>query len=221
MDPRGSVIRGCRGVPPDPLTESLEFALPDVREPLPLGSGGRPGVEIDRDLELRCRTLGEPAREPDAVLQRRVPDGNERDDVGRAHARVLSLVLREIDPLQGDPHGSERRLEGSLGRRHECEHRPVVRGVGLDVEELHIGYAREGGPERVESLLIPALGKVGNACDERGGHGEPNAECGMGNAECKWKLEARSDAHPEIPHSAFRIPHFRDSAFRIPHSPFL
>src|SRR5213593_1679950 len=36
-----------------------------------------------------------------------------------------------------------------------------------------------------------------------------NAECGVRNAECKWKVEPRIDAPPEIPHSAFRTPHSR------------
>src|SRR6266581_6133697 len=37
--------------------------------------------------------------------------------------------------------------------------------------------------------------------------GIDNAECGVRNAECKWKVGPRVDARAAIPHSAFRIPH--------------
>src|SRR5438105_11592867 len=37
----------------------------------------------------------------------------------------------------------------------------------------------------------------------------------MRNAECKWKVESRSEGRAAIPHSALRIPHWIHSAFRI------
>src|SRR5438132_12630386 len=39
-----------------------------------------------------------------------------------------------------------------------------------------------------------------------------HGECGMRNAECKWKVGPRVDARAAIPHTALRTPH---SALRI------
>src|SRR5437588_12528575 len=48
-------------------------------------------------------------------------------------------------------------------------------------------------------------------CSALGEGGGPrtheNAECGMRNAECTWKVEVRSEVRAAIPHSAFRTPH--------------
>src|SRR5437660_8821914 len=36
-----------------------------------------------------------------------------------------------------------------------------------------------------------------------------HGECGMRNAECKWKVGPRVDARAAIPHTALRTPHSR------------
>src|SRR5207244_13488934 len=61
---------------------------------------------------------------------------------------------------------------------------------------------------RKGALVDDADGAARRPGDGLDGHGqEANAECGMGNAECKWKTEHQNEPHPAIPHSAFRIPH--------------
>jgi len=116
---------------------------------------------------------------------------------------VRSLMLREIDALRRHAHGAERRLGGGGGRCDEREHRAVMRCVGLNVEQRHGRHRRQRGAQGVERRLVPALGKVGHALDERSGHGNVNAERGTWNAE-----------HSDEPTSPFR------SAFRLPRSAF-
>src|SRR6184192_1738845 len=42
---------------------------------------------------------------------------------------------------------------------------------------------------------------------EHGDDDETSAECGVRNAEWKWEVEPRHESSPDIPHSAFRLPH--------------
>ena len=71
------------------VPEPLVLAAPDVGQLLAVRARGRPGVQVDGDPE----PLGDPGAEvpgqPDAVVDRRLAERHERDDVDRPDPRVL------------------------------------------------------------------------------------------------------------------------------------
>ena len=165
MDPVRPKVRIRGGILPDPVSQALELAFPDVGQALALRAGRRPRVQVDRDPELGRRAFGEPPRHRHALVHRHVPHRHERHDVGRPHPRVLARVLRQVDALGGDAHRAEGGLRSRVGAGHEREHRAVVRRIDLHVEQAHAGDARDGRPQRVEGRGVTALGEVGDAFD--------------------------------------------------------
>src|SRR5256714_6284694 len=157
---------------------------------------------------LRCEEARRPelASQPCALL---APDASRRIwqvsplarragakpgmTVSQAIGLCPALRLCEPDPVHYDERFA--RLLAALARVS-----PVV-----EPAELGLAYVGTdgleglyGGPERQVEFVIRVL----------------NAECGMRNAELQCKVvhqreAALHDPHPDIPHSAFRTPHFR------------
>jgi hypothetical protein len=86
---------------------------------------------------------------------------------------MLARVLREVDPLGGDPHRTQRGLHARVRRGDEREYGAVVRRVRLDVEETDAGDAREGRAQRRDGRRVATFGKIRHAFDEGGGHWNP------------------------------------------------
>ena len=127
MDAFRPEVRIGSGIPPDPVSQTLELPFPDVGQALPLRPGRGAGVEIDRDPELARRPLGEATRDRHALVHRHVTHRHERHDVRRPHPRVLALVLRQVDAVRGDAHRAKRGLRGRGGAGHQREHRATGR----------------------------------------------------------------------------------------------
>src|SRR5579864_471257 len=88
------------------------FKLPpaNVLEVLALGPGGGGFVEVYRNLVALPDLGADMARDRDAVLKRHSLDGNERNHIGGADARMGSLMLVEVDQLRGLARAANRRL---------------------------------------------------------------------------------------------------------------
>jgi len=158
---------------------------------------------------LRCEAARRPelASQPGALL---APDASRRVvwqvsplarqvgvrpgmTVSQAIGLCPALVLCEPDPVHYDERFAQ--LLAALARVS-----PVV-----EPAELGMAYVGTDGleglygrPERQVEFVIRVL----------------NAECGMRNAELQCEVvhqreAAQHDPYPDIPHSAFRIPHFR------------
>src|SRR3954467_10383869 len=135
MNFRWAKIRIARGVFSELLTQPFEFATANVGEILSRRRRCRALVEVHGDLELLADALSKLARESDAVLHRRPLERNERHDVRRANARVLSRMLAKIDALRGRGDSGKGRVYGALDGRDEGYHRSVVRSIRRDIED--------------------------------------------------------------------------------------
>ena len=157
MDALGTEVWVPCGVRPDALAQPLELALADVGQALALGARGRAGIEEDGDRELPPYALGELARELHAVVHRDATHRDERHDVGRSHPGMLTAMRGEVDARGRHLHGAERGLDGRVRRRHEREHRTVVRGVGLDVEQPDARHLGDRLTQGVEDSLVTTV----------------------------------------------------------------
>ena len=159
-----------RGVGADPPAQPLELSLADVRKPLALGAPSGLRVQIDRHGQFPPHALGELGRERHTVVHGDAAHRHERHDVGRSHARMLPSVLREIDARGRHPDRAERGLHRRDGRRHEGEHRTVMRRIRLHVEESHARDGHDGRAQGVQHGLVAALGEVRHAFHQRRRH---------------------------------------------------
>ena len=147
-------------------SQALVLAAAHVGELDPIGPGGGPGVEIDRDLEPIGDAGGERPGEVDAVVHRGLAERHERDDVDGPDPRVLAALGLHVDGLDGDGHRGLERVGHPLGLAGEGQDRPVVAGVTGPVEEMHAGRAGDGCRQTIDDVRPPALTEVRDGFDE-------------------------------------------------------
>ena len=103
----------------------------------------------------------------DAILQRDTFDRDERDHVGRAHARMRAGMLGEVNQLGGLADAAD----GSLGnvRRiaDQGDDAAIMVGVHLAVEQINAVHLH-GFQDGVDAGLVAAFREVGNTFDECG-----------------------------------------------------
>ena len=150
---------------------------------------------------LRCEAARRPelASQPGALL---APDASRRVvwqvsplarqvgvrpgmTVSQAIGLCPALVLCEPDPVHYDERFAQ--LLAALARVSPVVEPAELGMVYVGTDGLEGLYGR---PERQVEFIIRVL----------------NAECGMRNAELQCEVVPH-EAHPEIPHSAFRTPH--------------
>ena len=165
MQPRRAGI-GLAAALVDLGLEALVLAAPDVGQLLPVGAPRGPGVEVHRQLEAGRDALPEGVRQGDAVVHRRRPERDERDDVDRTDAWVLAVVGVHVDVVDG---GRDEPLEGLAHGRMlagDGEHRAVVAGVARAVEQPRAVDRRDGVGHPVDHVEPPPLGDVRDRLDQ-------------------------------------------------------
>ena len=159
-------VRVAGGVGADLGAGELEPTAADVDQVRPFRAGRRPLVEVDGDAELVADPASECLGERDAVVHRGALQRNERADVRRTDARVLTLVRGEVDELLRLGDAAESGLDGHVGRCDERDDRPVVAGVRRHIEDRDPRCGRDRVPDGVDDLGAATLGEVGDALDE-------------------------------------------------------
>src|ERR1041384_900704 len=81
------------------IANAFKLSLSHRRQILALGPGSRFLVEVDRNAKLAPHSLTASACERDAFVHRNAADRHKRNHVDRAHARMLTGMLVEIDEL--------------------------------------------------------------------------------------------------------------------------
>jgi SAM-dependent methyltransferase len=144
----------------------------------PARCGRELSVKEHRDLQLLADAVGENER----VCASRSPAGMieiyERGDVERADVRMLpGLGLARtdnVDPLDSDARGPHHRVDKRSCGTGGGEHRPVVIGVGVHVEEpdtaLTGDVIGERSRERANCGGVAALGRIGHSDQQRSAH---------------------------------------------------
>ncbi len=77
--------------------ERFKLSLAQGGKIAALGSRGRRLVEIDRDIEFAGNAFAQRSGQRSALLERDILDGDEGNYIGRPNARVLPLMLKEVD----------------------------------------------------------------------------------------------------------------------------
>jgi hypothetical protein len=192
---RFAKVGQARGVGGDLVANALELAAANVFEVLPLGPRGGGFVEVDGNAvalpDLRAGVLGH----GDAVFERDAVNGDERDHVGRAHAGMRALVPIQVDQLGGLAHAANGGFLNGLAVADQRDHAAVVVGVHLAVEQVDAGNLH-GFDDGVDFGRVAAFREIGNAFNQRAGHGEKDSEgrCGRANAVSRAKVEMKSRA---------------------------
>ena len=163
------------GIGGDFVANSLELAAANVFKILPLRRGRGGFVEIDRNLEARAisaptwRAMATQSSMRDAV------DGDEGNDIGRAHARVRALVLGQVDQLGSLAYAANRGFLNGFPFAGQRDDAAVVIGIHLPVEKINAGNLH-GFDNGIDFGCIAAFRKIGNAFNESVGHGKKDSE---------------------------------------------
>ena len=125
----------------------LELPAADVGEVDAVRRGSRAFIQKEGLAEalarLFCHRLGGGV----GVLYRRLFDGDEGNDVYRAHAGMLAAVLCHIDEFQCLAHRLDDRGDERLRLADDGDHRAVVVGIGRIIEQFDPLPAAEAGDD--------------------------------------------------------------------------
>ena len=97
------------------VAEALVLAAAHVGQLDPVGPGRGRRVQVDGEVEAGRDPAPEVAGEVDALVERRVAQRHERDDVDGADPRVLAGLLLHVDLAEGHRHEPLQRV-GDGGR---------------------------------------------------------------------------------------------------------
>jgi len=152
------------------LYERLELAASDVFQVCAIGKARGGLVKIDRDFQFAPDLGAEPLGELHTLFQRDTLDRNKRNHVGRADARVRTLLLGQIDQRDGLLHRAERSI-GNRGRRTgEGQHAAVMIGIGFTIQQDHLGNGEDCLYDCVNFSGIAAFRKIGDTLYELARH---------------------------------------------------
>ena len=135
MHARLSNVRRAFRVRADLFTQQLESTAPHVRKIFSFWPQRRALVKVDGYAKLAPDSLARTVRERDALFDAYAADGDERQHVARAHARVLPRVRVEVNQLRRARDDAHRRLDDRTGRRDEGDDRAVVIRVNVRAED--------------------------------------------------------------------------------------
>ncbi len=110
------------------------------------------------------------ARHGYAVFDRHAVNGDKRNDIGRAHARVRALVLGEVDQLGGLAYSANGGFLNGFALADQGDDAAVVVGIHLAVEEIDAGDFH-GFDNGIDFGLVAAFGKIRNTFNQSIGHG--------------------------------------------------
>jgi len=155
------------GVGGDLGADAFELAAANVFQSLTFGSAGRSFVEVDGNLEALPYLLADVVGHGHAVFNGDAVDGDERDDIGRAHAGMRAGMRVEVDQLSGFAHPANSGFLNGFALTDQGDDAAVVVGVHFAVEQVNAGHFH-GVNDGVNFGFIAAFGKIRNTFDERG-----------------------------------------------------
>ena len=130
---------------------------------LPLGFQGGSLVAVGRNMQLVGNAARQSARQLGTLLERDARNGDERQHVGGAHARMGAVVIAHVDKFRGAFHTGKGSLEHGFGLADEGHHHTVGRLAGVHVEQLDPFDRLDGRGNLVNYSLVASLAEIGNA----------------------------------------------------------
>ncbi len=159
------------GIGPHQVAQSLESTAADIFQIDAVRPPRRRFVEVNRHPQTAPDLLAGYRSQSRAGLQRDAAYRNERHNVRRADPRVDTGLTVEIDRFHGARHRANRRLLHSVRGTGEGDDGTVVIRVERHVQDGDARHGRHGGSDGVHFALVPSLGEIGYAFNERSGHG--------------------------------------------------
>ena len=159
-------VRAPSGVGADGVADALELSRPHLGQVLALLDPGGLAVEVDGDFQFLPDPGAEVHGELDGLRGGGVAERHEGHDIGRPHARVLTLMGREVDERRGDFHHGQHGFCERRSLSDEGHHAAIVVGVLLHVEHGDPGYVARRCDDAGDLRLVAALGEVGYTLEQ-------------------------------------------------------
>ena len=165
-EPLRAEVGRAVGIGRDGVAKALELALPDVGQANALRPARRSCIQVDGDRKFRADALAQLIRKLDAGVHACLTYRHERDHVGRAHPRVLAVMLGQVDQRGGTFDAPKRRLGDGVRPPHEGQHHPIVDAVGVQVEHRDTSDGGSCVANRGDDRGAATFAEVGDALDE-------------------------------------------------------
>src|SRR3989338_8860657 len=166
MKPRLADIRSAGRISRNDRLQFLKTPTPNGCEVFPIWEQRGGFVEINRNLIAVPQLLSGAMGDGDTIRQSYPLQGNERDHVSGADARVFAAVAVEIDERHGLTVRAHRRLFNAAGRSHKGDYRAVVVRVHVSVQEMNPCDTSNHPGNPFHLQRITAFAEVGYALDQ-------------------------------------------------------
>ena len=101
-----------------------------------------------------------------ALLDRSAFEWHKRHHVGGPYAGMHSRVARQVDQLGGPAHAAQGGFGNGFWLACERDDTAIVIRVAVTIEDRGPRNVAHRGDQSLDSRVVPALGKVGNAFNE-------------------------------------------------------
>ncbi len=101
-----------------------------------------------------------------AILDGHAIDGNKRQHVRRAHARMRTLVFRQVDQFHGFAGAQDSRFRHRLRFARQRDYAAVMVGVHFAIQHIyarHTAHRRDNG---IDLRGVAAFAKIGHALNQ-------------------------------------------------------
>jgi hypothetical protein len=139
------------------------LTLADIFEIRPLGTRGRRFIEIDRNAELAANALTQSSGDRHAFFHARIGQRDKGNNIRRADAWMLALVIVEVDQLSSGTNGAERSFFHCKRRPRKGDDGPVVVEIGGAIEQTRSVHRGDGSDDLINDLRAPRFRKIGDA----------------------------------------------------------
>src|SRR5437879_256012 len=160
-------------------------------------------VKVNRNRKLVPDSFARLVGQRHAIFDRDAADGNKRQHVSSANARMLASMISQIDQLRRSANRAKRSLDDHLRRSDECYYRTIVICVDMPIENYHSAHRLNRASDLFDHFRLAAFAEVWYTLDDR------IANCGlrMSNLIChlpQLVREAQCKSKIRIPKFAIR-----------------
>ncbi len=166
MEGGAAGIGRAGGIGEGGFAKRFELAMPHMFEETALGDKSRFAVEIDGNRKLGGHATADRVSEFNALRHCGIGQGNERQNVEGAQARVNAAVGAEVDEVASFTGGNEGRLGDGVGTSGKGDDAAVVIPIAGAVENQDAGDAAHGGSDAVDARNVAAFREVRDAFDD-------------------------------------------------------
>ncbi len=148
------------------FAQPFELPSPHIFQIYALRPHRRRFVKKHRNPVALPDIVSHPSGQRHAIFDGHAIDGNKRQHVRRAHARMRARVFRQVDQFHGLAGSQQSRFRHCVRLACQRDHRAVMVGVHLPIQHVHTWHAAHRCHNRIDFRGVASFGKIRHALNQ-------------------------------------------------------